>query len=105
MIAYMFPAIEGLEDLSKEDLIAKLNEEFTECVAEIANYDGSRNRLALIAETLDVIHCCETILRHYGVDYTELQHGVSYVILKNTLRGYYEQDTRSNNERNNVQRY
>ena len=105
MNSYIFPAIDKVEDLTKEDLIAKLNEEFTECVKEIAEYDGSRNRLALIAETLDVIHCCETILRHFGVDYSELQHGISYVILKNTLRGYYEEDTRSANKRNSVQRY
>lgn len=105
MNSYIFPAIDKLEDLSKQDLVAKLNEEFLECVKEITEYDGSRNRLALIAETLDVIHCCETILRHFGVDYSELKDGIEYVKLKNELRGYYEEDTRSNTQRNSIQRY
>ena len=105
MKAYQFPKIAKLEDMTPEQLGAKLYEEADECVAAMKMYDGGRNRLDLVMETLDVIHVCETILHHFDVDYAELEDGINFVTLKNKLRGYYEEDNRDRNERNTTQRY
>lgn len=104
MRGYIFPKIEGIETADRSTLVDKLCEEVDECIGEVQTYDNSRNRLAVIAETLDVIHVCESILHNLGVDYAELEDGVNYVTLKNKMRGYYEQDNRSRNAKNSVQR-
>lgn len=104
MRGYIFPKIENIETVKRQWLIEKLHEEVDECVAEVEAYDDSRNRLAVIAETLDVIHVCESILRNLGADYVELEDGINYVTLKNKMRGYYAQDNRSCNAKNSVQR-
>lgn len=43
-----------------------------------------------IEELLDCIHACETALRQF--DQSDVNRGVNRVILKNTERGYYEQE-------------
>lgn len=103
MRGYMFPRYGRTDDLTKEDLCTKLDEEVGEAKDAIMRYDDSRNRLELLMEVCDVVHVCETILQRFGVSYTELNDAVTFVTLKNQLRGYYAEDTRSNDEKNSVQ--
>ena len=105
MQGYRFPKYALTSELTKEDLCTKLDEEVAEAKDAIVRYDDSRNRLEMLMEVCDVIHVCETILQRFNVNYTELNDAVTFVTLKNQLRGYYAEDTRSNNTKNSVQRY
>lgn len=48
-------------------------------------------RKEYLIELIDVIHACETALRHEDVDCEELLHLMYIVEKKNRVRGYYDE--------------
>lgn len=84
---YIFPRTKFVptDKRSRINQAAKVRSESGEVCEALGKTDEE-----YIEELLDCIHACETALREF--DQGDVNRGVNHVILKNTERGYYEQE-------------
>ena len=84
---YLFPEIDGAEDLTFQEQMVKINEEAYELQREILK--DKRDRRWILFEGMNVIHAVETLFRSMNATEQELEAAQQETIYENQLRGYY----------------
>lgn len=81
---YVFPAMIGWEEFSRDAQVAKIREEIAEVEKAKTSWDE-------LCECFDVIHACETRIRKICSDTHYLpEDAIAHVKWKNSIRGYYK---------------
>ena len=97
MYNWNFPEIKSAGKLNSQ--VWKMKEEMSEVELEQVRIVRAKLRGespsydALVVETLDLIHACETLMHVLDVPKNRLDRMHDEVIRKNRVRGYYKEDS------------
>ena len=86
---YMFPEIEGAKGFTRQEQMAKINEEAYELQREILRDKNLQSRRRILFEGMNVIHAVETLFHVLDASEDELNDARQETIYENQLRGYY----------------